>query len=417
MPRRTAHKDGVIAVGDIILECSVFIKLRPELIEVGDLQSGAQAAPTLLRAQRSEEYFEKRRLPRPVGADNADLVTADDGRGKVFDDLSLAESKTNLLGINNEPPAAFRLLNRNPRVSCLLPSEIALAPKLQQGSYSAFVSCATGLDSLPDPDLLPGQLLVEILPCLLFRIQHGLPAFEVGVVIAVKRQEATPVNLHDACRQTLKEGAVMGHEHYGLVEFEKEFLQPGDGVDVQVVGGLVQEEEIGIIREGLGQKDPAFQPRGKQSKLGIFIKTGPGDHGFDPLVKIPGAGCLQLVLNPFEFFQEVLVTATGEPHGQIMVLPQQIQMLPPAGSHDIIDRSRKIVGDILREQGNPDRTAFDDLPPVRRDLAIEHLQEGGLAGPVPAQQADPLALFNPERRAVQETRSAKTDGNIIDPDE
>ena len=46
--------------------------------------------------------------------------------------------------------------------------------------------------------------------------------------------------------------------------------------DVQVVGGLVQQEDIGIIREGLGQKDPAFQPRGEQPELGIFIETRSG---------------------------------------------------------------------------------------------------------------------------------------------
>ena len=159
----------------------------------------------------------------------------------------------------------------------------------------------------------------------------------------------------------------MGHEHDGLVEFEQEFLQPEDGVDVQVVGGLVQQEEIGLVREGPGQKDPAFQARGEQPELRIFIETGPGDHRFDPLVKMPGAGCLQPVLDPFELLQEIRVAAVGQLHRQIMVLPQQLQMLLPAGSDDVVDRSGQIVGDVLGEEGNPDLAAFDDLARIRRE--------------------------------------------------
>ena len=103
--------------------------------------------------------------------------------------------------------------------------------------------------------------------------------------------------------------------------------------------GSSSRRTIGLVREGPGQKDPALQPRGEQPELRILIETGPADHRFDPLVKMPGAGCLQPVLDPFELLQEIRVAPVGQLHRQIMVLPQQLQMLLPAGSDDLIDRS------------------------------------------------------------------------------
>ena len=179
--------------------------------------------------------------------------------------------------------------------------------------------------------------------------------------------------------------------------------------------GSSSRRTIGLVGEGPGQKDPAFQARGEQPELRILVETGPADHRFDSLVKMPGAGCLQPVLDLFESLQEIRVAPVGQLRRQIVVLPQHLQMSLPAGSDDLIDRSGQSVGDVLGEEGDPRLGALDDLARIRGDIAAEHLQEGGLAGPVPAQKADPFARFDRERRPVQEKRSAETHGDIMDP--
>ena len=105
----------------------------------------------------------------------------------------------------------------------------------------------------------------------------------------------------------------------------------------------------------------------------------------------------------------------GQLHGQIVVLPQQLQMFLPAGSDDLVDRSGQSVGDVLGEEGDPGLGALDDLARIRGDIAVEHLEKGGLAGPVPAQKTDPFARFDGERRPIQEERSAETHGDVMDP--
>ena len=254
-------------------------------------------------------------LPGAVGTDNAHLVAADDRGGEPVDDLVIAEGKVNLLRLHDQSAAAFRLLDRQPDVARLLLPECPLPAHLHQRPHPALVPGAAGLDSLPDPGLLPGQFLVEFLPLLFFRLQHGLTAFEVGAVIAGKRHQATPVDFHDARRQPLEKRPVMGHEHDGLFELQEEILEPEDGVDIQVVCRLVQEQEIRIVHQGLGQKDPALHAGRQEPELGILIQFGPGDHRFHPLMIMPGTGGLQPVLNPFELFQQAVIACSGTSAG------------------------------------------------------------------------------------------------------
>ena len=122
------------------------------------------------------------------------------------------------------------------------------------------------------------------------------------------------------------------------------------------------------------------------------------------------------MLDPFELFQELFIASPGKLHGQVMVLAKEIQVPLPAGRNDIIDSSRKIVRDILRQHGNPDIGTFDDLAAIGGDFAVEHLHQGRLACPVPAQETDAFAFFNRERRTVQKKRPAKAHRHVVDPD-
>ncbi len=46
----------------------------------------------------------------------------------------------------------------------------------------------------------------------------------------------------------------MGHHDDRILKVDQEVLQPGDGVQIQVVGGLVQEQDVRIAEQGLGQQ-------------------------------------------------------------------------------------------------------------------------------------------------------------------
>ena len=91
------------------------------------------------------------------------------------------------------------------------------------------------------------------------------------------------------------------------------------------------------------------------------------------------------MLKPFEFFQQALVAVPGHLQGEIVVFPEQIEVLPATGGHNVIDRPGQIVGDILGQHGDPDLAASDDFAGIRFDIAHQQFHEGGLARTVPAQ--------------------------------
>ena len=86
-----------------------------------------------------------------------------------------------------------------------------------------------------------------------------------------------------------------------------------------------------------------------------------------------------------------------------------------AGGDYVIHRPGQSVGDFLGEQRDPYLGALDDLARIRGDIAVKHLEQGGLAGPVPAQKPDAFARFDRERRPVQQQRPAETHGDVVDP--
>ncbi len=110
-----------------------------------------------------------------------------------------------------------------------------------EGTHPALVAGASRLDALADPDLFLGQFLVEVGVEFFLGVEHGLLAFQVAAVVARPVGEPAALQVEDAGGQALQEHAVMGDEQQCATEAEQEFLQPGDGIDVQVVGGLVQQ--------------------------------------------------------------------------------------------------------------------------------------------------------------------------------
>ena len=49
----------------------------------------------------------------------------------------------------------------------------------------------------------------------------------------------------------------MGDEEQRAVPPQQEFLEPRDPVDVQVVGGLVEKQQVRVAHQGAGEQHPS----------------------------------------------------------------------------------------------------------------------------------------------------------------
>ena len=137
-------------------------------------------------------------------------------------------------GVGLEANPAERLASRRAlRAQCLQPLHATDAPR------------APRLDTLSHPDLFLRQQLVgararqRLDRKLLF-----LPRL-VGVEgTGIAAQHAT-IELDDPRRDGVEEGAVVGDDHDAALEADEQLLEPGDRVEVEVVGRLVEQENVG----------------------------------------------------------------------------------------------------------------------------------------------------------------------------
>ncbi len=76
-----------------------------------------------------------------------------------------------------------------------------------------------------------------------------------GIVACVKLDFAK-VNVADVGTHHVEEVPVMGNDEDEVFKFCQEILQPHDGFDVEVVGRLIKQQDVGIAKEGLSEEYP-----------------------------------------------------------------------------------------------------------------------------------------------------------------
>ena len=79
----------------------------------------------------------------------------------------------------------------------------------------------------------------------------------------------------------------MGNGHDAAREIEQQVFQPFDGVEVQVVGGLVQEQDIRACHQRLGQGHPLFGAARQGAHHGLGVQVQTLQCFFDALLPIP----------------------------------------------------------------------------------------------------------------------------------
>ena len=82
------------------------------------------------------------------------------------------------------------------------------------------------------------------------------------VVIAGKGKNLPTIEFDNAGGQFAQQSTVVGDEYHGATPAQQEFLEMGDGVEVEVVSGLVEEQHVGRGGKGPGKERAALEATG-----------------------------------------------------------------------------------------------------------------------------------------------------------
>ncbi len=154
--------------------------------------------------------------------------------------------------------------------------------------------------------LLPGGGL------LFLDLQALFLLLQPGGVVAFPRDAVPAVQFEDPARDIVEEVAVMGHGHDRTGEFGQEAFQPGNAFRIEVVGGFVQQQHVGIGQQQLAQCHAATFAAGQCGYIGVPGRQAQGIGGDLQLaLEVVSVGGLQDVFQPRLLGSERVVIGIG----------------------------------------------------------------------------------------------------------
>ena len=101
------------------------------------------------------------------------------------------------------------------------------------------------------------QFLALIFRLLVGRLaltQRELRALVPEAVVPGILLDAFEVNVRNVCTNGIEEVTVVAHDDHRISKVDQEVLQPRDGFQVQIIGRLIEDKDVGITKQGLREK-------------------------------------------------------------------------------------------------------------------------------------------------------------------
>src|SRR5438067_1793488 len=396
--------DLVVAAGDLLEYRLVRIERLAALIDVADLHRLADLQRPLVRLLLRGDHPEERRLAGAVRADDADDAAGRQREVEVLDEQLVAVAFLQPARFDHGVAEAragrdvdlgrLDLLRRVLAQQVLVRIQARLAFRLPRARRH------------PDPfELALERLLPPRLRLLLLR--EAVPLLlEPRRVIALPRDAVAAIELEDPAGDVVEEVAVVGHRDDGAGVFGEESLQPRDRLGIEMVGRLVEQEEIGRLQQQATERDAAALAAGERRDLGVGRRQAQRVHReLETRVEIPCVGRIDLVLQAALLVEDLLHVLgreiLAEPGVHVVVAREQRldrrDALLDVAAHVL----PRIEPWLLMEE--PDRDAFSGkrFADEARVLARHDLQQRALARAVQPEDADLRAEVEREPDVVE----------------
>ena len=260
-----------------------------------------------------------------------------------------AVAESDIFRLDHHPARPLGFLNLHPRLAQLFAPGKADFAQLLQRADPAFIPRAPGFNSGANPNFFFGQLLVKTGTLLNFSIEGRILAFQIGLVVTRPTREPAAVQLDDPRRQPAQERSIVSYEQNCPGIAQQELFEPGDGVDVQMIGRLVQKENAGVANQRLGQQHAAFHARGKSAYVRVRSQGHARDDRFNLQVHAPAAVDLQGLLDAVQPGMQFVATFHGQAVREIVILGQQFSARSQPAGNLVEYRISEPLGNFLGE--------------------------------------------------------------------
>ena len=139
-------------------------------------------------------------------------------------------------------------------------------------------------------------------------------------VVALPGDAVAAVQLEHPAGDVVQEVAVVGDDHHGPLVLAQVPLEPGHRLGVEVVGGLVQQQQVGLLQQQLAERDAAHLAAGQRLDLGVAGRAAQRVHrDLERAVQLPALLGVDLVLQRAHLVHQrghlVVVDRLAHAHG------------------------------------------------------------------------------------------------------
>ena len=230
------------------------------------------------------------------------------------------------------------------------------------------------------------------------------PLFKLVVAAGVERQLAF-AQVQDGVDRIVQKPAVVADDQRRMRVFLEPRLEPERALEVEVVGGLVQQQQLGLREQSRRERHPHAPAAGEFRHRTRQIGGGEAE--------------------PAQDFRRARGRAIGVDLDQPVVDVAQpfglggfelgVQRFPlHIGRQDRVQEADRRGRMLLIDRCDPGRLRHADLAAVRDQLAQDQLEQRGFSDPVAPDQAD----LGPDRerhaRLVEKATTPRVENKIVD---
>ena len=197
--------------------------------------------------------------------------------------------------------------------------------------------------------------------------------FGIGIVLIaadVFFQTAFSFKYNALRNHVIQKHTVVADEEHGTGVVAQQFFQQFLRVDVQIVGRLVQQQDVGLLYPRLRQRDALFLPAGQIGDFFVFRQPQLADGLAHQRIEPPAVLRFDLVLQFVQFFDKAVVLLVRQLAADFVATPQHIAQAAQPFGHDVEHGGRAVEKALLRH--------IHGFQPVLQDeLAVVGLLHAG----------------------------------------
>ena len=221
------------------------------LVDVAQLDRVADLDRAGVGRLLAHDHPKQRRLAGAVRADDPDDPGARQRERQVLDEQPVAVALAQALDLDHASrPAEDRAGWRSPVRAAAAPrASFASSSSFSYALSRALPFACRALRAHAHPFELARERALPRVDLLLLARHPFQLLLEPAGVVAGERDAPPPVELEDPLRDVVQEVAVVRDGDDGAGVFLEEALEPLDRLGVEVVGRLVEEQQVGVLQQ------------------------------------------------------------------------------------------------------------------------------------------------------------------------